>query len=113
MRLLHLALASDWERALDRGSYDISTRGATVAEVGFLHASFPEQLAATAARFYADVDEPLVVLVLRSERLEAAGIDVRLEDVGGETFPHVYAALPVSLVDDVRPATITSGILAW
>jgi uncharacterized protein (DUF952 family) len=108
MQLRHIALAADWEHARTEGEYRISTVGRTIDDEGFIHASLPEQVAATAGRYYAALGVPLVVLVLDSERLEAAGVPVRLEDAGGELFPHLYAALPVALVDDVRPAAFSA-----
>jgi uncharacterized protein (DUF952 family) len=105
VRIFHVATVRDWAAALADGVYRVSTLGATIDEVGFIHASTEEQVGATATRFYADVEGPLVVLVLDADRLRAAGVPVRLEDAGtGELFPHLYAALPVSLVDEVRPA---------
>ena len=104
MQLRHIALTSDWERARAEGEYRVSTVGRTIDDEGFIHASLPEQVAATAGRYYAGLGVPLVVLVMDSDRLEAAGVPVRLEDAGGELFPHLYAALPVALVDDARPA---------
>jgi uncharacterized protein (DUF952 family) len=105
VQILHIATASDWSAAVAAGSYRVSTLGVTIDEEGFIHASLPEQVQATASRFYADVPEPLVVLVMRTEVLEDAGVPVRLEDAGdGEVFPHLFAGLPVALVDEVRPA---------
>lgn len=110
--ILHLALASDWAAALESGVYRTSTIGATIDEVGFIHASTPEQVQATARRFYADVTEPLVLLVLDEDRLRAGGVPVVHEDAGGgELFPHLYAALPTSLVDEVRPVRLVDGEL--
>ena len=112
MRILHIALASDWDVALATGVYRTSTLGTTIDEVGFLHASTPAQVQVTARRFYADVAEPLVVLVLDENRLDAGGVRVVHEDAGnGELFPHLYAALPVDLVDEVRPARFVDGEL--
>jgi uncharacterized protein (DUF952 family) len=105
MQLRHIALATDWERARADGEYRVSTVGRTIDDEGFIHASLPEQVATTAGRYYRDLGVPLVVLVLDSDRLETEGVPVRLEDAGGELFPHLYAPLPVGLVDDVRPAT--------
>jgi uncharacterized protein (DUF952 family) len=114
-QILHVATARDWQAALAAGEYRVSTLGATIDEVGFIHASTPEQVHATAQRFYADVSEPLVVLVLDEDALVAAGIPVVHEDAGnGELFPHLYAALPVDLVLDVRPAGfVEAGVFAY
>ena len=105
MRILHIADAADWAAAVAAGAYRVSTLGVTIDEEGFIHASTAEQVQTTARRFYADVAGPLVVLVMRTEALEAGGVPVRFEDAGtGELFPHLYAELPVALVDEVRPA---------
>jgi glutathione S-transferase len=105
VQILHIATAADWAGALAAGEYRVSTLGVTIDEEGFIHASTPEQVQSTASRFYADVTDPLVVLVMRTEALEAGGVPIRFEDAGhGEVFPHLYAALPVGLVDEVRPA---------
>ncbi|HEY5136631.1 MAG TPA: DUF952 domain-containing protein [Candidatus Nanopelagicales bacterium] len=105
MRILHIATAGDWSDALVAGVYRMSTLGVTIDEQGFIHASTPDQVQGTASRFYAGAEGPLVVLVMRTEALEAAGVPVRFEDAGrGEVFPHLYAAVPVTVVDEVRPA---------
>ena len=115
MQILHIATAADWEDAVVAGVYRVSTRGVTIDDEGFIHASTAQQVQATASRFYADAEGPLVVLVLDSARLEAGGVPVLLEDAGsGELFPHLYAELPVALVDDVRPAAFDdSGSLRF
>jgi glutathione S-transferase len=115
VQILHIATASDWSAAVATGSYRVSTLGVTIDEEGFIHASLPEQVQGTASRFYADVREPLVVLVMRTEALEAAGVPVRFEDAGnGEVFPHLYAALPGALVDEALPAAFDAeGTLVY
>ena len=99
--LFHVALAEDWAAAEVVGEYTVSTRGRTLAEEGFIHCSFAEQLDATAARFYADVDDA-VVLRIEAERLSSP---VVVEDLygTGEEFPHVYGPIPVGAVVEVRP----------
>ena len=115
MLILHVTTAEDWDAALAAGVYRVSTLGASIDEVGFIHASTPAQVQATASRFYADVAGPLVVLVMRTEALEAGGVPVRFEDGGaGELFPHLYAALPVDLVDEARSAVFDdTGVLSF
>jgi uncharacterized protein (DUF952 family) len=99
-RIFHIAFESDWRAAQEAGEYRVSTRGRSLEEVGFIHASFEHQVSATAS-FYADVDEPLVVLVINTERVDAP---VVVEDGGGgEDFPHVYGPIPVSAVVEVVP----------
>jgi len=115
MQIRHIARADDWAEALEAGVYRVSSLGTTIDEEGFIHASTPEQVEATARRFYADVEGPLVVLCLDTERLEAGGVPVRFDEVApGVEFPHLYAPLPTALVDEVRPAAFDAdGVLRY
>lgn len=112
----HLAELEHWQAALATGNYDRSTRGASLAEVGFIHASYPEQLPGVAAFLYAKVTDPLVVLEIDPAALAAAGVPVRVEpgdpsDPASPHFPHLYAPLPVAAVTRVRPAAVAKGWL--
>ncbi len=90
----------------------MSTRGISLDEVGFIHASRPSQLRRVAAAVYRDCPEPLVILVLDDDDLERAGISVRYEDGGsGEEFPHIYGPIPPDLVLEVRLARMNSDVL--
>lgn len=106
--VLHLALTSDWEHAQRVGRYEVSTRGLTLEQVGFVHTSEPHQVDGVARAFYADVPEPLLLLELDVAALEAAGSPVRWEDVPGapDPFPHVYGPVPVEAVVATRPYAV-------
>ncbi|MFC9317338.1 DUF952 domain-containing protein [Streptomyces nigra] len=101
--ILHLTERSLWEAARERGAYEISTRGRTLQEEGFIHCSTRAQLPKVAAFLYGTYDGPddLVVLVVDPQRLD---VPLRYEAVepGGEEFPHVYGPLPVGAVVDVE-----------
>src|SRR3954447_15573246 len=99
--IFHLALARDWEAARRAGEYTVSTLGRTLAEEGFIHAARADQWAGVRERFYAEVAEPLLLLVTDPARLTA---EVREEAVPGldETFPHVYGPLDLEAVVEVR-----------
>ena len=77
-----------------------------MAEVGFVHAATAAQVPGVAARYYADVTEPLVLLVLDVDALEAAGSPVRWEETPDGVFPHVYGPVPVAAVVAVRPVRL-------
>ena len=79
--LYHLALADEWRQARTAGLYARSTRGQSLEQVGFIHASYAHQLAATYSRFYGDAG-PVVLLTLDPARLEQAGVAVRAEPAG-------------------------------
>ena len=113
MTILHLALTADWNAAQASGSYRVSTRGHSVDEVGFIHCSTPAQLAGVVARFYADVTEPLTLLVMDEDAVRAAGTEVRFEDAGnGELYPHLYGAIDPAWVADARPGAVVGGALS-
>ncbi|HEU0205069.1 MAG TPA: DUF952 domain-containing protein [Pseudolysinimonas sp.] len=105
----------EWDAAHAVGSSRMSTKGATLDEVGFIHASSAEQLPRVAAFLYGDSSEPLVVLELDDEAIRASGIRILWEDGGaGELFPHIYGALDTALVVAVHPAGFDSaGVLRY
>jgi uncharacterized protein (DUF952 family) len=106
VHLLHIAHQADWQHALETGTYEVSTRGATLADVGYVHTSYPEQLPAVARAVYADDPEPLCVLVIEESLVLDAGVRIELEDGGdGELYPHVYGPIQRAWVVDVRPAS--------
>jgi len=101
-RLFHLALRRDWEAAQEAGEYQVSTRGRTLAEEGFLHAAFAHQWEGVRERYYADVVDPLVLLGIDPDLLDVPLV-VETPEGADEAFPHIYGPLPVTAVVDVRP----------
>ena len=101
--IYHLALEGDWRAARATGVYSVSTRGLTLEQVGFIHASYAHQIAATYQRFFADAG-PLKLLMIDPQRLAALRLPLRAEPAPGsaELFPHVYGALPVEAVLQVE-----------
>ncbi|MFE5239185.1 MULTISPECIES: DUF952 domain-containing protein [unclassified Streptomyces] len=101
-QLLHLTEEPLWEAARRAGTYEMSTRGRTLREEGFIHCSLPHQLPAVVRALYGTDDQGLVVLVIDEDLLPAP---VRYEALrpGGEEFPHIYGPLPTSAVVEVRP----------
>jgi uncharacterized protein (DUF952 family) len=76
-------------------------RGAAVDEHdGFIHFSTAAQVAETAARHFAGVDD----LVLVAVDATALGEALRWEPSrGGALFPHLYGILPLAAVRWVKP----------
>jgi glutathione S-transferase len=89
--IYHIAVAADWEQALRDGAYTISTRGVSLAEQGFIHASTERQVALVANSYYKDV-QGLLLLVIDTGKLTAP---LHYDDVPGsrDPFPHVYGPL--------------------
>jgi uncharacterized protein (DUF952 family) len=100
--ILHIAFVDQWNAAREAGSYRVSTRGRSLDDgATFIHASRPEQVSLVANFAYADVTEPLCLLVIDPDRLVSAICDEDL-DGSGQTFPHIYGPLNLDAVIDVR-----------
>jgi uncharacterized protein (DUF952 family) len=100
MRIFHVATLADWQQAKASGSYTTSTYGATLAEVGYLHAARREQVAGVLAQFYQDVGEPILVLEIDTDLLD---VPWRQDQVGDDTFPHIYGPLSPRAVVAFHP----------
>ncbi|MFC7493689.1 MULTISPECIES: DUF952 domain-containing protein [unclassified Nocardioides] len=103
MRIFHIATLADWEAAQESGGYRTSTRGVTLEEQGFIHASSAEQWRGVLAAFYADVTEPLVLLEIDTELLDVPVVEEPPGPGIEETFPHVYGELDPAAVVGVTP----------
>ena len=99
--IYHIAAAADWEQARRDGQYTMSTRGLTLAEQGYIHASTAEQLAQVANAYYRGVPD-LLLLVIDPERV---GPEIRCEAVPGQDlpYPHIYGPLNIAAVVAARP----------
>lgn len=86
-----LVAMPEWLAAAEQGSYPGS---ADDRRDGYIHLSTAEQVAGTLARYFGKIDELLLVAVDPN----AIAANLRHEPSrGGALFPHLYAALPVSL----------------
>ena len=107
MRIFHIATVADWEAAQASGSYTTSTRGVSLVDEGFIHASHADQWEGVRDRYYTDVAEPLVLLAIDTDLLDVPVVEEQVS--GGETFPHVYGAIrpaavvQVTALGDLRP----------
>ena len=83
----------EWQKALDAGVY----RGSEADKKdNFIHLSTAKQLAGTLGRHFADVTAPLLLIAIDADSL---GAHLKWEKAGdGETYPHLYHALDLSLV---------------
>jgi len=100
--IVHLALPEDWAQSFASGEYRMSTRGATLDEVGFIHCSTPEQLVGTANRFYADLEQ-LVVLTIDPALVPSPIVFEPPAPDATTLFPHIYGPLPIAAVNRAAP----------
>ncbi|CAI9405018.1 DUF952 domain-containing protein [Nocardioides sp. T2.26MG-1] len=103
MRIFHIATLADWIAARETGTYATSTRGRTLAEEGFIHASRADQWEGVRAAFYADVSEPLVLLEVDTGLLDVPVVEEEPAPGAGVTFPHVYGVIRPAAVVAVTP----------
>jgi uncharacterized protein (DUF952 family) len=96
--IYHLAEQTHWQQALRDGRYTGSTRGRSLADEGFIHASSEQQWPVVRSRFYADVTEPLVLLHIDEVRLSSRVVEEVGDPATGEVFPHVYGPIEVDAV---------------
>lgn len=115
MTIFHVTTADEWQAAHAVGNYRMSTKGASLDEVGFIHASSAEQLPRVASFLYSGWDQRLVVLELDEDEIGRSGVRILWEDGGaGELFPHIYGAIEATSVIAVHPAAFdTDGVLRW
>jgi len=110
VHVFHIATAADWADAERTGSYTTSTRGVTLEQEGFIHASRREQVAGVFRMFYADAAEPLVLLTVDTGRLTSPW---REDPVGDDTFPHVYGPINTSAVVRAQPLDARGGTASF
>lgn len=110
--IFHITTEADWARAQAEGAYSLSTRGLTLAQVGFVHCAFEQQVSGVANAFFRGLAK-LVVLRIAIEKLN---VEVRYEDVQGghELFPHVCGPLNLDAVVATMPlAAGTDGTFTF
>ena len=91
--LYHLTTREAWQHAVGLGTF----RTESLESDGFINLSTEDQWPRTHARFFSDAID-LVLLVIDPERVT----DVRWEAADGEAFPHLYDALAIDAVVEVR-----------
>lgn len=92
-----------WRDAVANGSFS----GSPVdVEDGFIHFSSASQVRETAAKHFAGVTDLVIVAVSSAD----LGPELRWEPSrGGDLFPHLYAALPITAVRWVKPLPLDAA----
>jgi glutathione S-transferase len=99
--IFHVTADTDWRAAQASGAYQLSTRGRSLEDEGFIHLSYANQVARVANAIYRGVPG-LVLLVVDLERVTAPVREENL-DGGDERFPHMYGPLNLDAVIEVLP----------
>jgi uncharacterized protein (DUF952 family) len=98
--LLHICTVAEWDAARTAGA----VAPPSLADVGFVHLSTPEQVALPANRLFRGRSD-LLLLVLDPARI---GVEVRWEpgvpgDPESMRFPHAYGPVPTAAVLEALP----------
>jgi uncharacterized protein (DUF952 family) len=88
--IFHITERSAFAASLEMGVYETES----LKTEGFVHCSTREQIARTAARFFAG-RSGLVILCIEAARL---GERLRYEVADGEAFPHCYSVIPLDAI---------------
>lgn len=86
-----------WQQAQATGEYRRSTLDKKLEEVGFIHATFPNQTMAVIERHFVDRPELLLLLVDEDKVTALVKHEAPLSGRGG-IYPHIYGALNVDAV---------------
>ena len=97
-----IARQNAWQEALKVGEYVQSTIDSTLAEVGFIHCSFPYQTLEIANRKFSSQDNLLLLLIDVDKVKPSIKNEGALSGRSG-VFPHIYGPLNIDAVYTVVP----------
>lgn len=96
-----IAPAALWREAVQHGAF---TGSPIDVQDGFIHFSTAAQAQDTAAKHFAGAADLVLVAVATN------GLDLRWEPSrGGDLFPHLYAPLPLTAVQWVKPLPLDAS----
>jgi uncharacterized protein (DUF952 family) len=96
-----IAPESLWREAVEQGAF---TGSPVDVKDGFIHFSTAAQAPATAAKHFAGAADLVLVAIATT------GLDLRWEaSRGGDLFPHLYEALPLTAVRWVKPLPLDAS----
>jgi len=102
--IAHVAIVDDWESAERLGEYEVSTRGVSLEEAGFVHAVALTEVGRVLEGRYADIRYELLLVIIDAETLARSGLEVVEQTPGrfrlpGPIYTHgeaVAAVLPIA-----------------
>ncbi|HVU73575.1 MAG TPA: DUF952 domain-containing protein [Mycobacteriales bacterium] len=108
MRIFHVSRPEDWAEQKRGGALIESTLDQSLAEVGYIHCSFLDQVEGVAARHYGAIEGDLVLLEIEGDAL---GDLLKVEPAGHHgDYPHVYGPVPVTAVVAEHRFTRDQGV---
>lgn len=106
LRILHVAISDDWEASRNFGEYEVSTRGVGLFDDGYIRATTASGLAEVLQQRYADLQLPLLLLVIDVDALTRGGVSVAWTEPGAGALPspRIEGILPMN--DEVVVAAL-------
>ena len=106
LRILHVAISDDWEASRNFGEYEVSTRGVGLFDDGYIRATTASGLAEVLQQRYADLQLPLLLLVIDVDALANVGVSVEWSETsaGVPSSPRIMGILPMD--EEVIVATL-------
>lgn len=94
--LFHITTKELWSKAQRAGIYE----NPSLAEEGFIHASFEEQVQGTLDKHFQG-QQDLLLLKLSPDDIAA---EIKIEDLynSGQQFPHIYGPIDLAAVISVQ-----------
>ena len=86
-----------WQQAKESGQYMQSTIDSTLEDIGFIHATFPDQTIAMVNRHFTNRDDVVLLLAGADKISSPVKYEAALSGRAG-TFPHIYGPLNVDAV---------------
>jgi|SRR3989338_1980646 len=96
MLIYHLISQSDWDKVKTKEFYS----PASLAKEGFIHASTKEQILPTANRIFKGRKD-LLILTIDTDKV-VSKIIYEFSPGSGERHPHIYGALSIDAVIEIR-----------
>ncbi len=98
-----------WDEAQKVGEYRQSTINSTLDDVGFIHATSPDQTTAMLNRHFVDRNDILLLVVDPNKVKPEVKLEAPLSGSSG-VYPHIYGPLNVdAVIDTYVPARDSSG----
>ena len=102
--IAHVAIVDDWESAERLGEYEVSTRGVSLEEAGFVHAVALTEVGHVLEERYADIRYELLLVIIDAQILATSGLEAIEQTPGrfrlpGAIYTHgdaVAAVLPIT-----------------
>ena len=86
MLIYHVVLPELWDETRNKSFYEAES----LAEEGFIHCSYADQLDGVIERYYAEAGK-IVVLSIDTDKLTSALVSE--PSTGGEPYPHIYGPI--------------------